>query len=63
MPATRWQARNPGGKKTPQDIAHPTPDIYRLCRNMQVIGGSSYQEEPISIEADSRFLSLGHASG
>ncbi|KAJ3560367.1 hypothetical protein NP233_g10882 [Leucocoprinus birnbaumii] len=22
--------RNPGGKKTPQDSAHPTPDIYRL---------------------------------
>jgi hypothetical protein len=23
-------ARNPGGEKTPQETAHPTPDITRL---------------------------------
>ena len=31
-------ARNPGGKKTPQDTAHLTPDIYRLreiCRLLE----------------------------
>ncbi|KIM36522.1 hypothetical protein M413DRAFT_288172 [Hebeloma cylindrosporum] len=29
--------RNPGGKKTPQDTAHPTPDIHRLRDIIQLL--------------------------